>query len=304
MQCTNPLEIYPEGYEDGMEVPCGKCYSCRIAYRRQWSARMTHELPYHDRHLFLTLTYDDDNVPYNDSLQKIDLQNFFKRLRKNLAEKRKIKHFSVGEYGERTQRPHYHSIIFGVGPHPEDKDLIISTWPYADWSVKSILNNAFGHVSTTSIQYVAQYIDKKFTGELDKQYYQTIKREPVFRLISQGIGKQYCLDNAEQLSKNLYINYNGQILSLPRYYITLLRRKEEEDNWFIFNDEQLGDKCAEKERMLVKKITGKNMTFREVKCNLDANTKFNESRKKMNKQKNINLMKKMSLKFTRDLQSS
>ena len=48
------------------------------------------------------------------TLQKSDLQKFFKRLRKKTHEK--ISYYAVGEYGDNTQRPHYHIILFNAIP--------------------------------------------------------------------------------------------------------------------------------------------------------------------------------------------
>jgi len=125
MQCTNPVRLFrvrtkfgykqinPSEYPDGLLVPCGKCMHCRVAKRREWSLRMLHELDEHEDSIFITLTYDEDNVPENMSLRKADLQKFFKRLRKALGD-RTIKYFACGEYGDKTERLHYHSIIFGL----------------------------------------------------------------------------------------------------------------------------------------------------------------------------------------------
>lgn len=300
MQCTNPIELNPE-----LRVPCGKCMSCRVAYRRQWSARMVQEMPYHNRHLFLTLTYKDDKLPENGSLRKTDLQKFIKRIRKELSyNDRTIKYFSVGEYGEQTQRPHYHSIIYGMGPHPEDKDLIISQWPLADWKLLPIngKKSPFGNVTRTSIQYVAQYVDKKFTGDMAIEEYYKTGREPVFRLISQGIGKQYCLDNAEQLAYNKHISLNGAKMTLPRYYIDLLRKKDQEDNWFIFDDSDLEEQALQKEMETVEQFTGVRKTIHQAKRDPEINKKYFKDFMQKNKQRERNLARKSSLKRNREIE--
>lgn len=229
MQCTSPRRIQLKTklglphykYPDGLEVPCGKCLACRIAKRREWTIRMIHELGYHEDSIFVTLTYDDDHLPNNYSLVKSDLVKFFKRLRKNLHD-RKIKYFACGEYGEVTQRPHYHAIIFGLSLKPEDKDLVMKSWPFCDWHNKSIRKNSFGLAEPDSIGYVAGYIDKKFSGDLANTEYFIKGREPVFRLLSLGIGKQFCDDNAEQLKNNLFVSTFGVKNSLPRYYVKRL----------------------------------------------------------------------------------
>ena len=130
MNCINPKKLQPKGHPETITVGCGKCLSCRIAKRKEWSTRLWHELAYHNKSVFLTLTYDDYNVPDNESLRLKDLQLFFKRLRKSLykADFPRIKYFACGEYGNMTARPHYHSIIYGLGLDRESKRMVIDNW--------------------------------------------------------------------------------------------------------------------------------------------------------------------------------
>lgn len=91
-----------------IQVPCGRCLGCRLDHAKMWSDRCMLELQDHDEAYFVTLTYDDQHVTLSDenaaTLVKSDLQNFFKRLRKD---GQKIRYFACGEYGENTFRPHY-----------------------------------------------------------------------------------------------------------------------------------------------------------------------------------------------------
>lgn len=75
------------------------------------------ELPYHENAWFLTLTYDNENIPYrmtwdegtgevlveNYSLNYEDMKAFWKRLRRYLEyhelDKGKLMYFQCGEYG-------------------------------------------------------------------------------------------------------------------------------------------------------------------------------------------------------------
>ena len=182
---------------------------------------MLHELADYDDAMFLTLTYNDDNLPPNASLVKADLQKFFKRLRKRLGD-RKIRYFACGEYGDQTQRPHYHAIIFGLSLRDDDKQIVIDSWDKMSWHVPEIRRKAFGLVEPDSIAYVAQYVDKKYTGDMAKVEYEDKNREPVFKLSSLGIGKKFCDDNADQLKANLYTTVRGVRHSLPRYYVERL----------------------------------------------------------------------------------
>ncbi|WNK14085.1 MAG: replication initiator protein [Microvirus sp.] len=181
--------------------------------------RMYHELGNHQNSIFVTLTYDDNNIPENDSLCKRDLQLFIKRLRK--ISPNKIKYFAVGEYGDTTDRPHYHLIIFGLSLSSEHKKLILKTWDKCEWSPERI-RASFGLAEPFSIQYVAGYIHKKLSGEIAKEEYTEKNREPVFRLLSLGIGRDFCDQNAEQLEQQLHVTVRGEKVALPRYYLNRL----------------------------------------------------------------------------------
>lgn len=134
MDCAKPLVVKTrKGY---VEVPCGNCILCRIARTREWSTRLQMENSCWNESVFLTLTYDDDHVPYTNcghlTLRKKDLQLFFKRLRESLyrdlvasnpslpssvlRSRVKLKYFACGEYGDHTFRPHYHAIEIEIEP--------------------------------------------------------------------------------------------------------------------------------------------------------------------------------------------
>ena len=75
---------------------------------REWAVRLYSELKTTEKSCFITLTYSDENNPI--ILKKSDFQKFIKRLRKDYD----IKYFACGEYGDKTLRPHFHAILFGV----------------------------------------------------------------------------------------------------------------------------------------------------------------------------------------------
>lgn len=228
MQCVNPVRIYPDKqtrikprYPDGLLVPCGKCIACRIKRRQEWSTRMLHEMEAHDDSVFLTLTYSDNFLPDRASLRKRDCQLFYKRLRKSLGNRR-IRYFGCGEYGDTSGRPHYHHIIFGLSLRPNDRQMVMDAWPYTDWTIPVISQKSFGLVEPDSIRYVAQYVDKKFTGDLAQSEYIDKGREPVFHICSQGLGRDYVDRHADQIKNNLSLTVNGVKQSLPRYYVNRL----------------------------------------------------------------------------------
>lgn len=108
-------------------VPCGKCLGCRNHNALQWAARCMLECKKYVNNVYVTLTYDEEHLPYNirhdretfedtfmPSLFQRDYQLFMKRLRKDKAKRGEPspRYFYCGEYGSNTGRPHYHSILF------------------------------------------------------------------------------------------------------------------------------------------------------------------------------------------------
>nr|WAE43903.1 MAG: replication initiator protein [Microviridae sp.] len=186
--------------------------------------RILHELSsWNNKASFITLTYDDEHLPPNASLVKNDLQLFFKRLRKSLEPyKRKIKYFASGEYGSTTNRPHYHMIVFGLDLSKDDKQFIINAWHNCDWKNPHILQKSFGIAEPDSINYVSAYIHDKLSGEMAIEEYTNYGREPVFKISSLGIGKQFAFDNKQQIKDNKFITMFGTKMSIPRYYIKKL----------------------------------------------------------------------------------
>nr|QJB19764.1 MAG: replication initiator protein [Microvirus sp.] len=210
MTCTSPFRLrLPEGQI--VELPCGHCMACRIARSREWASRIIHEMGYHNGSSFITLTYSDEYLPSDSSISIPDVQKFLKRLRKDLAPKR-IRYFLSGEYGdgkgERKINPHYHAIIFGLSPGLDTQLLIKQNWPYGMIDV--------GTVTYNSARYVAAYVLKKYDGRKADEEYQG--RQPPFCLMSKGLGKQFLLDNRDQLAANGGFTVQGAPVGLPRYY--------------------------------------------------------------------------------------
>lgn len=146
----------PEG-TSGLSLPCGGCLACRCNKARDWSIRCQLELRDHRDTVWSTLTYDDSSLPI--TLRPDHLSAFVKRLRARLElSDRRFRFFASGEYGERTQRPHYHMIHFGMSE--DDEREIQAAWPHGMIRVDPI--------SPRAISYVAGYVSKKIGYKLDR----------------------------------------------------------------------------------------------------------------------------------------
>lgn len=183
---------------------CGQCMPCRIQKRRMWANRLMLEKSSSSAACFVTLTYRDEEVhdvsgpkwiadrPVLGDLRKEDVQKWLKRLRKSCATP--IRFFLVGEYGEITQRPHYHAAIFGLPPCSygrtrtgvkiccESCELVRKSWPVG--------HSYVGELTDKSANYIAGYVTKKWTKE-DSWTKEKLKgRQPEFVRMSlkPGIG--------------------------------------------------------------------------------------------------------------------
>lgn len=189
-----------------MKVGCGKCTGCRVDRAAMWSNRLMDELRYWPCASFITLTYDDDHLPEDHLLLKSDLQNFFKRLRKNTG--LKIKYFACGEYGENNGRPHYHAILFGISS--AHRSIISSSW--------NMGRTQSGTVTHASCRYVADYISK-IDGVQAQANWGPDKNKWPFKVQSNGLGLKYVEDNLEKLEQMRYYDTkNGIHIPIPGYY--------------------------------------------------------------------------------------
>lgn len=181
MACVNPLDGWRarelnengkwpvvfnprNGYEDQhLAIPCGKCVGCVQRKASDWGVRCTHECLSHAQNAFLTLTYSDANLPSDGRVQKAHIQKFIKGLRN---QGHKIRYFAVGEYGEKTHRPHYHLLVFGKdfldGALSLGKswhsDVLHDTWEKGMVDLKPIMEPA-------ACFYVAGYALKNYGKE-------------------------------------------------------------------------------------------------------------------------------------------
>ena len=218
VSCKNPL------YVNGVVAPCGKCFSCRSKYRRQWQLRMQHELlTYNYNAMFLTLTYNDENLPTNHSLSKRDVQLFIKRLRKFYKDV-PIRYFAVGEYGDRKLRPHYHLIIYGLKA-PEQRRKSKLNWKYGKFLSENIWKKGFtfvGYVDSKCISYVSKYVLKSFVKDISNEDFIKGGMEPVFSLKSSGLGLTWLLNNVTTVVNDLKQGKTVKLFkgrtSYPRYY--------------------------------------------------------------------------------------
>ncbi|WNK15103.1 MAG: replication initiator protein [Microvirus sp.] len=234
MSCYHPLNLPKGGQRDlRMTVACGQCYGCRLDRRRDWSIRLMHESQGHEDKCFLTLTYQDENIPAGGTLVKKHFWDFVKRLR-HYAKPKKIRYFHCGEYGETTARPHYHAIIFGIDFADKTfyKNGSDGSPLYKSADLDGLWTHGFasiGSVTKDSCGYVAGYILKKLNGDAGAEHYGT--RVPPYTSMSlrPGIGREFYDKYADEIYAGDFVVHGGNKFLPPKYYDRIHSQLSEED---------------------------------------------------------------------------
>lgn len=240
MPCYSPAKIpHPEKRlrDSGvrLQIACGRCIGCLLQRGRDWTVRCLHEARLHESSLFLTLTYDDDHLFVPDahpSLNPIDMTLFFKRLRKA---GHRVRYFYCGEYGERTDRPHYHAIVFGLQLSDLKESFKRNGYKYFTsrflddvWKLGSVV---VSDVTPDSVAYTAGYCLKKLYGPDATLWYAQRQTIPPFVRMSRrpGIGADY-FSRYKMDMRNDYTMLSSTFKSkLPRFYDKLLKVSDSDD---------------------------------------------------------------------------
>lgn len=186
---------------------------------------MMHEARMHRDSVFVTLTYDDERLPNNGALDPKNFQRFIKDLRQ-VDPTRRISYFGCGEYGERTQRPHYHAILFGVdvldkysGFDSDRPDVWRSETLEHIWG-RGLIEG--GSLTMASASYVSGYIRKKvkspayaranpLTGELLQPEFARMSLRP-------AIGRRWITRHWRDVYPRDFVVIDGVEAKPPRYY--------------------------------------------------------------------------------------
>lgn len=229
MECISLRTV--EHNEKDYIVPCGKCLACLSNRRNDWAFRLEQEYKVSKSAYFVTLTYDRLNLKrVNYELSKRDLQLYFKRLRK-VAKASRVRYYAVGEYGSKTQRPHYHILLFNV-----NEKEVRHAWQ------KGIVH--VGKVSSASIRYTLKYIVQPFDGVDGKV-------KP-FAVMSRGygLGLNYLTDSMVAWHRNddrTFTMVNGIKNRLPRYYRKFIWYKDADKERIAENSKLQNDLSKRKE---------------------------------------------------------
>lgn len=232
----DPYLVHNSATNYSFPLPCGKCLSCRLDQSAEKAVRFKNEFDNSPNGgMFLTLTYDDEHLPFNyeqafsyfnkhhfrdcvDGIRDSIRNGLGLELRQSIPPENRFKVFGIGEYGDETGRPHFHAIVFNY----KFEDLSVATvrdgnpvyhsqflaqkWPYGLHEI--------GEVVPETINYVARYAVKKIGA---KPLHPAQPPEGiVYR--SHGIGQSY-LDKYIDDLWNTGKAFDGiREVPLPRYY--------------------------------------------------------------------------------------
>lgn len=207
------------GYFKFFQVGCGKCEVCRVEKSKQWTVKGYCESKMWKNATFLTLTYNNENLPEDRKLCRAHMQGFWKKLRyhlykntkkaakidltierSNLQEleqnkleemfgrrknKKPIRMINCGEYGPKTKRPHYHAVVWNFKPADMrrfSKDRR-GYWLYTSAKINKIWGKGYviiGNAETDTVAYVARYCTKKFNRTEEEQQRMKQKKQTEF----------------------------------------------------------------------------------------------------------------------------
>ncbi len=269
MACYSPLKGYKDPISGGLtfnkkgtsqklEVACGQCLGCRVDHRIMWAIRIVHEASLHMDNYgnsWATLTYRDASecttkqfklrqfIPDDYSLRPSHVSKFIRALRKQ--NKQKIRYFYCGEYGDQTERPHYHVCLF----NHSFKDQILfrdveGLCTYTSPSLEKLWPYGFSTVAELNFEtasYTAGYAQKKITGKRAVDHYlRCDEHGEAYWLLPEYIRMSTGRKRPCGLGAGFYEKYKtdffpsdespvpgrGIVKKVPRYYQNILERSE------------------------------------------------------------------------------
>lgn len=221
MPCFHPLQawrtnsgdvVLSKEPKDGnyLRLPCGNCIGCRTDRAQAWALRCQLELQQHNAAVFATLTYDDEHKPL--TLDKRHVSAYIKKIRKEFPNK--LRFFASGEYGETTNRPHYHAIIYGASQLQAPR--LEEAWTQGHVRVDQ--------ATPANIAYTAGYCSKKIGyrrlshERIDPLTGEVYTWQPPFILMSRNPGIGAHARDQYINAWRLYAIKDAHKMPVPRYF--------------------------------------------------------------------------------------
>lgn len=172
--------------------------------------------------VFLTLTFDDAHRRSDHSIRKDDLKTVWRSIYdfgRRTGEFESLRYYGVGEYGSKSQREHYHIMLFGLSLSSE----LFKGWRYnprRDQYEGYLPFWSFGFCTAAPYndirgRYIAGYITKKLKGTHSDDWYKGRERE--FALMSRrpGIGFDAYEKHLDVIRSNRGTRLGRKIVPIP-----------------------------------------------------------------------------------------
>lgn len=222
MRCKKPIKA------NFTTVGCGQCMNCRINKQREITARLVLEQRTSHNAFFVTMTIAPEHEKQiSNGLLTLqpDLLRRFLVSQRTRNPGGMFRYFAVGEYGDETERPHFHACVF-VDQSFRFADFM-DGWRYGFMTVAPMNNERAA--------YTAGYTTKKMTSDIDERLY---GRHPEFAIWSRkALGTQaahrlhqwyHTASGAEYLARygdiSTQVRIDGQIYPLARVLADKMRR--------------------------------------------------------------------------------
>lgn len=263
--CTHPVEQF---------IPCGKCFDCRKRDQNSWLFRLKAEIsslhPTQWYGAFVTLTYNDRSLPHiprqlckDDQMtdmcfSKVHARKFIELVRKycesfGAVYDKSIKYMFCSEFGERTQRSHYHALFIVpicVEPHglfnfvkqnwkkygfvfPKDfeggqdghgyihKPFVVESLEKAAHYVSKYISKDIAYMSKIDLRRYCRSITLRTAGKYEKRFYRY--RGLLYEKLVLRDGKEVKKDEKVKLTDYLPFHLQSRCLGIS--YIENLKKK-------------------------------------------------------------------------------
>lgn len=211
MRCLHMFQIKNRLNETKF-VPCGSCLACRVNKKTFWQNRIAYDVVSANNKgfgsTFLGLSLEDSHLK-DGLIHKEELQKFFKRFRKVCPYP--MKHYSIGEYGDKGKRPHYHAILIGC-PTEIAAPLARKAWNFGFTTADP--------VTSGRIRYVVDYLD--CTSPYAKKCFEDLGLVPPFALNSNGIGESLFEAQHDCIMDTAHYVSRGKYFPVSEYWLNKL----------------------------------------------------------------------------------
>lgn len=178
---------------------------------------------------FYTLTYDDDHVPKTEAghqtLRKRQFQKWLDAQRKAFPA---LRYYAVGEYGDKSFRPHYHLAVFCLS-HREN-DQFADKWPYGFVSRAEMSVERAGYLAKYAAKKLHKADDPRLKADMEPEYRASSKNPPLGESFVDALAATYRTDAGRSVLERFgdvvpQVQIAGRIYPLDGYMLTKLRSR-------------------------------------------------------------------------------